>query len=439
MELPATGGYVANRVLPTLAADRDPPISGTVDDSKAYEEVPMPGSDRPEVSGEFETPERRRERIAGQVRRWCDRCAIDGRHGPLSDAAALALAAGYLDEGARTVLANRRRAGRSLPTLDGFGALRLLSDELAHVTARASGQRPGAARLVLEFRANELGKRLRAAEHAFLHSPSHYAQGVRAVRRERRDGLHLELDQREALFAALRRTPAPLPVAPTEQARGAALSIAVDRVSRWSERTPVADAGRRAADILARRMPEDDDRFADRYDTLLFLAGSLYDRIESSAAWRSEYFAVQRAQLDLAEEVTQIAVDTVALRGLLTELRAALGSVSGEGGAAARAALEQRVASLGPVWDQLLARVAALARIGDLLGNAESRMSMVDVARRTASLDDRIDDLIGRSGARELSAENTDFVGDQFGSAAELIGSLHTALRSDIAELTRKD
>ena len=399
----------------------------------------MPGSDRPDVSGVFETPDRRRERIAGQVRRWCDRCAIDGRHVPLSDAAALALAAGSVDEATRTVLANRRRAGRRLPTLDGFGALRLLADEHAQVSDRMRGQRPGAARLLLEYRANELGKRLRTAEHAFVHSPGHFAQGVRAVRRDRRDGLHLELDQREALFAALCRTPAPVPVAPTEQARGAALSIAVDRLSRWSQRTPVADAGRRAADMIARRMPEDDDRFVDRYDTLLFLAGSLYDRIESSAAWRSEYFAVQRAQLDLAEEITQIAVDAVALRGLLSELHSALGGVTGEGGASARAALEQRVASLGPVWDQLLARVAALARIGDLLGNAESRMSLVDVARRTASLDDRIDDLIGRSGARELSAENTDFVGDQFGSAAELIGSLHTALRSDIAELTRKD
>jgi len=120
-------------------------------------------------------------------------------------------------------------------------------------------------------------------------------------------------------------------------------------------------------------------------------------------------------------------------------LGAAIGRIPGERGAGARAALDARVAALDPVWDQLLARVAALARIGDLLGNAESRMGMVDVARRTASLDERIDDLIGRSGARELSAENTDFVGDQFGSAAELIGSLHTALRSDIAELTGKD
>ena len=32
---------------------------------------------------------------------------------------------------------------------------------------------------------------------------------------------------------------------------------------------------------------------------------------------------------------------------------------------------------------------------------------------RAHSLDDRIDDLVGRSGSREMSAENTHFVGDQ--------------------------
>ena len=326
-----------------------------------------------------------------------------------------------------------------MPTLGGFGALRLLSDEYARMVDRGTQQRPGAARLVFEYRANELAKRLHAAKQVVVHSSSHYAQGVRVVRRERRDGLHLEIEQREALFRALRHTPAPLPVAPAEQARGAVLSVAADRVSRWSERTPVAEAGRRAADALAGRIPDDHDRFIDRYDTLLFLAGSLHDRIESSVAWRSQYFAVQRTQLDLADEITQIAVDTVALRELLEELEAAIGSLPSAHAPGARAALETRVASLDPVWEQILARVAALARIGDLLGTVEARMSLVDITQRTASLDARIDDLIGRSGARELSAENTDFVGDQFGTAAELIGSLHDAVRGDIAELTGRE
>ncbi|WP_068162641.1 hypothetical protein [Rhodococcus phenolicus] len=382
----------------------------------------------------FESPGLRRERIDRQVRHWCENRRIDGRHAPLSDAAALCLAAGHLDEETREILAARRRAGRPLPTLDGFGELRRLADEHARTAARAADLRPGAARLVFEYRALELDKRLRAAHRAFVHSPAHYAQGVRAMRRDRRDGVHLDPAQRDALFAALQRTPVPLAVPVTSQARGAVLGVAGERVARWSEGTPAAAAGRRAAEALTRRVPEDDDRFADRYDTLLYLAGMLYDRIETSAAWNSEHLVVQRAQLDLADELTQIAVDTVALRGLLAELADAARAAP-----AARPGLEARATVLEAVWDQLVDRVAALARIGDLLTTAEEQLRLTRVAERTASLDERIDRLIGRSGARELSAENTHFVGDQFDAAAGSIRTLQLALHGDIAELTTRD
>ena len=64
----------------------------------------------------FDSPALRRERIDRQVRQWCDRARIDGRHAPLSDAAALCLAAGHLDEETREILAVRRRTGRPLHT-----------------------------------------------------------------------------------------------------------------------------------------------------------------------------------------------------------------------------------------------------------------------------------------------------------------------------------
>ncbi|MFZ2526487.1 MAG: hypothetical protein WAX14_02355, partial [Rhodococcus sp. (in: high G+C Gram-positive bacteria)] len=212
------------------------------------------------------------------------------------------------------------------------------------------------------------------------------------------------------------------------------LGVAVERVARWSEGTPAEAAGRRAAEALTRGVPEDDDRFVDRYDTLLFLAGTLYDRIEASAAWNSEQLVVQRAQLDLPDELTQIAVDTVALRGLLAELADAARTAP-----AARPGLEARAAALETVWDQLVDRVAALARIGDLLTTAEEQLHLSRVAERTASLDERIDRLIGRSGARELSAENTHFVGDQFDGSAGSIRALQLALHGDIAELTTRE
>ncbi|NKS78228.1 hypothetical protein GS539_21225, partial [Rhodococcus hoagii] len=54
------------------------------------------------------------------------------------------------------------------------------------------------------------------------------------------------------------------------------------------------------------------------------------------------------------------------------------------------------------------------------------------------SLDTRIDELIARSGDRELSADNTHHVGDQFGGVEELMGTYRVALGGDIAELTAR-
>jgi len=427
-------------------------MSGTADfwDSgwRSSEEIPMSESGRP---GDPTGPDTRaadaadrRERLSAQVRQCCAHCRIDGHLPPLSDLAAVTVAAGRLDESVRAVVAARHRTGLSVPGSAalgdrrigerGYGELRILTEEQRGAAARAARQRPGVARLVLDRRAGDLARRIDAARQAFVHSTRHYAQSVRAVRRARRDGTHLELAQRDALFAALQATPAPLPDATLDRVRASALGVARDRTVRWSQNTPAAELGRRAADALTSRMPEDDDRFADRYDTLLFLAGSLHDRILASRVWGSDHLAVQRAQLDVTDELMQIATDTAALRELMAELADAMRMAP-----QARSGLESRIAALGPVWEQLQGRVAALARIGDLLGRADARMRMVEVAERTAGLDERIDELIGRSGIRELSTDNANAVGDQFDDVTSSIGMLQAALHTDIAELTSQE
>lgn len=374
----------------------------------------------------------RRARITEQVRRWCERARLDGRHAPLSDAAALLIAAGRVDGVTRQILSARRRAGRVLPSIGGFGELRLLADDHARMVERAAAQRPGPVQLACRYRAAELGKRLAALRSTMTVSGAHYAGGVRAIRRDRRDGVHLDPQQREALFDALTRTPAPLPVygRPLHELRNAVLEGAATRVTRASEHTRARDAGRRAAVALERAAVPDDDRFVDRYDTLLFVAGMLYDRIEGSPAWHSEHFAIQRAQLDLAQELVQIAVDTVALHGIVGELDDASASTP-----EAREHVASRRGALEPVWDQLVERVAALARIGDLLAHAESRFRAMASMQWATSLDHRIDELIARSGSRELSAENTHQVGDQLGDVEEMLGTFRTALGGDIAAL----
>lgn len=383
-----------------------------------------------------ETAAQRRERISRQVRQWCEQARIEGGRRELSDDAAVLIAAGYLDEPTRQVLTNRRRAGRGVPTILGFTELRLLTDEQSRFEQRAAQSRPGAASLVAGYRATELARRLHAARSAVVTSGAHYASGVRAIRRDRREGMHLEPAQREALFVALQRTPAPLPGErrPVEQVLGAAFGAAADRIAARSEGTALAAASRRAAQVLGAPDP-DGERFADPVDTLLFLAGTLFDRIEGSAAWHSEHFAVQRVQLDLPEELTQIAVDAVALRGIGAELAVALRSARVE---AARGQVQARQRALEPVWDQLVARVAALARIGDLLGQAEDQLRSMAAVERTLSLDSRIDDLIARSGNRELSAQNTHHVGDQFGEVEALMLGYQDVLYGDILALTTR-
>ncbi|MDG3012593.1 hypothetical protein G4X40_20850 [Rhodococcus sp. D2-41] len=376
----------------------------------------------------------RKQRTAAQVRSWCDRAVLDGRHPELSDTAAVLVAAGYLDEPLRAVLAARRRAGRTLPGIGGFAALRLISDEHRRVRVKLDGPRPVPGQLLLKYRAGELGKRLQMMRSAFVMSGAHYANGVRAVRRDRRDGLHLDLPQREALFAALQRTPTPQASLRWDVAGHAALLGTVDRLAQvWQDLRGAA--GSPIPDLRARAADPRQARFADGYETLLYLAGALYDRIDGSPAWHSDHFVMQRVQLDLAEELTQIAVDTVALRGLLAELDAVQRSARDQ---RTREQVDARRDALRPVWNQLIERVAALVRIAELLTRAEEQLRSITAIERTMSLDSRIDDLIARSGNRELSAENTHNVGDQFGDLDALMGAYQSVLAGDIVALTAR-
>ncbi|WP_072806522.1 hypothetical protein [Rhodococcoides yunnanense] len=352
-----------------------------------------------------------RERVEEQVRRWCERARLDGRRPPLSDAAAVAIAAGRLDEPTRTVLAARRRVGKTMPSIGGFAAIRVLADERERWLGKDTRNKPGSA-LVYRLRAAELTKRLDHLRTALVMSNKHYANGVRAVRRDRRDGVHLDLDQRDALFDALRRTPVPKREAGTvvERTGLSMLDSAAERVAGAAKNTRFEDLGGRASTVIAELADQRDDVFSDRYETLLFLAGASFDRVRASPAWRSEHFVVQRTQLDLADELTQIAVDAHSLREIDSELDG-IAALIFDG--ATRTQVATRRTALDAVWAQLIDRVAALVRVADLVNRAEGELRTMDVIQQAHSLDDRIDALVARAGNRELSAANTHFVGDQ--------------------------
>lgn len=391
------------------------------------------------ASPESETVVERRDRITAQVRTWSERAfiseeQIDGPHPDLSDEAAVLIAFGYLDDDIREVLVARRRAGRGLPHIGGYAELRALSDEHARTLARAKAAKTPVSRGMLRLRAADLMHQLNAKRHAFVHSEQHFAKTARAARRDKRDGVHLDTEQREAIFDALRRTPAPL-ASDTEHYQHfmGPVGLTAEGVAKLSEGTRRFLLGRAAGPRVPTFMA-DPGQFADRYDTLLYLAGTLYDRISNSSAWHSDHFAMQRGQLDLAEELTQIAIDTASLRVIVTELNG-LDATSND---VARQHIHERFEALVPVWDQLVDRVAALARIGDLLTQAEHKLRTINTVRRAKSLDNKIDDLISRSGLREISAKNTHQVGDQFGDVDMALDAYQDFLGGDIAALTSR-
>lgn len=350
-----------------------------------------------------------RARFADEVHSRCADCRLPGRSAQLSDAAAVAIAAGRVDAATRAVLVRRWHVGRSLPSIGGFGALRTMVDERDRWLAKDTAGKPGSA-LVYRLRAAELNKRVDRHRTAVVMSGRHYAAGVRAVRKERREGVHLDLEQRDAVFDALMMTPAPQKFGPLAEHGLSLVDAAADRVTSMARRTPVADRVDWATGLVDRFVDRKDDRFSDRYDTLLFLAGTSFDRVRLSPAWQSAFFEIQRNQLDLFVELTEISVDATSLHAVAAELDR-IGETMVDEETAAQ--VESRRDALEVVWTQLTGRVAALVRLANLVESSEGEARTSDAMARAHSLDDRIDDLVGRSGSREMSAENTHFVGDQ--------------------------
>lgn len=379
----------------------------------------------------------RRTLISGHVRTWCEAGLVEWNRPDLSGEVALLLAGGYTDDDTRTIMANRRGVGRPFPDIGGWSELRHLTDDYARTCRRLSAARIGPVRVVLEQRMHALEKRVQAARLAVVRSNRHFASSVRAIRKDRREGLHLDAAQREALFVGLTRTPVPAKsvtgLGAAVGSGNAALDKLAGRLADLDGHGRLADAGRRVGEMLDGLALHDDAGTAGKYDALLYLAGNVYDRIESSIAWHSDHFAVQRNQLDLADEITQISVDTVSLRSILSELDEAEALARDD---VTRASINSRTRALDAVWDQLVERVAALTRIGDLVARAEDQLGSQRAVAHAASLDSRIDELLSRSGSRELSAANTHHVGDQFDGVDELIIAHQAALYSDIALLT---
>ncbi|MDF0530455.1 hypothetical protein P0W64_13175 [Tsukamurella sp. 8F] len=313
----------------------------------------------------------------------------------LSDGAALLIAAGRLPQQTREVVLRRFESDATFPDLGGYARLR----RLTRTAERASSERrreplaplAGAIDAAESLRAAEARRKLGSYRHGFTVNRRSFGAGVRAVRRARRDAVHLDLDERDLLFDALCRTPAP--IVPGSAALAARRFV---RAAAPVVRLATLHAPDAIADWVEGHRPPDTESsvFDDRYEVLLYVAGAVYDRVVDSRSAHSGELDEQLLQLDLATDLVQISADATALGDVWGNLRGAPGLADGA-----------RSGELDRVWNELVDRVVALSAVGDLV-DAEDKRIGADKRSRSevaASVDEQIDELVRRSGERELS------------------------------------
>lgn len=351
-------------------------------------------------------PESPEVRFDAPIRRWCDARAIPGRRADLSDDAALLIAAGRLGAETATVVRHRLESGRGFPDLGGYGRLRRLAriaarhEESTAVTAPPPAPRNPllAARDAADgLRSAEARRKLKALRRSFTLSRGVFAAGVRAMRRDRRDDLHLSLDQRDELFAALLITPVPLTPSPAAAAAAVVARAAAPVLRLAADYAPVS-----VTEWVQWHRPGEErvTAFETRYEVLLYLAGAVFDKVTDSRAASAGLLDEQLMQLDLATDLVQIASDVHRLEQVWGQLRRAPGLAYGA-----------RAGELDKVWDELVERVLALTRVADLVDVADRRHRPGRPS--VEAIDAQINELVQRAGQRELSTDGARRVASQ--------------------------
>ncbi len=398
------------------------------------------GSDGQGSRGSGRMPARSSE----QIREWCDRSALPGERRELSDTAALLVAAGYLTPGGRAIVVRRISTGRPMPTVPaGFGDLRRLQRAIVQLEHQLSNPVvPSVVGAVMRNRLNGLQRRRDDARKHIVTAKGVLASGTRAIRRERRENIYLEIEERERLFSGLLCTPTPN-VNSSGYVRRAG-TAAIDRIAgvvgQVAAKSGNPQAGQWADQLLttsrdaAQAGAPRSATFVDGYETLLFIAGHYYDRIVGNPAWRSDHFEVQRTQVNLHAELAEIAADVIGLRAVRIDLDRAKRNGGFDRTFAAQ--IDQRETTLRPVWSELIDRVQALGEVAHVVESAAVELQVLAEYNKAMTLDDRIDALIARSGDREISVDNTMRLTEQVRSGEEQLRIYRDVLQGNIARIS---
>lgn len=375
------------------------------------------------------------------LRQWCTDSRLPGEPPALSDEAALLIASGHCTPAGRALVVRRMSMGLPLPRLaEPYADLRRTQHAITHIERQlTTGAMPNMVAAVLRTRLAGLIRKREDARRTVVVAKGVFPGGTRAIRRERRENVYLELDERERLFGGLLCTPvANLPTGGPARRAG---SAAIDRFAGFIGGL----AGRGAASSVEEWItealggpgsPSPSGRgasFSDGYETLQFIAGHFYDRITGNRAWRSDFFELQRTQVNLHAELAEIAADVVALRSLRVDLDRARATGGFDPDFVAH--LDQREAALRPVWTELLQRVQALTEIAQTVESAAEELRLLDEYDRASTLDARIDHLVARSGDRELSADHSLGLAEQVRAGEEQLRIYRDVLQGDLARI----
>ncbi len=381
---------------------------------------------------------------AADIRRWTENAQVPGPHRELSDPAAILIAAGFLGPENRDVVVRRQTYGLALAVLpDGFGNLRRLQRGIAQLEAQlANPVLPTMVRSGLQNRLNGLVRRRDEARKQIVLGKGVYPGGTRGVRRERRDGVYLEMAARERLFDGLLHTPTPDVNSGgyVRRAGGAAFGRLAGAVGGLAMRAMGPQVEQWARDAFTDRPVQVAPpvpqymAFVDGYETLLYVAGEYYDRIQGNPAWRSDHFDVQRSQVNLHAELAEIAADVVALRSVRVDLDRSLRNGGFDQAFADHIAAKEH--ELRPVWTQLIGRVQALAEVAHVMDSAAVELRLLDEYNRATTIDDRIVELVSRSGHREISADNSKLLTHQVRAGEEQLRIYRDVLAGNIARIS---
>ncbi|HMS77755.1 hypothetical protein [Gordonia sp. (in: high G+C Gram-positive bacteria)] len=379
---------------------------------------------------------------SAEIRGWCDRSQIPGDRPELSATAALLIASGFLTPTGRAVVVRRVSSGLPLPTLpSGFGELRRLQRAIVQAENQtANPMMPGVVSAVMRNRVNGLHRKREEARKTVVGAKGVFAGSTRAIRREQRENIYLEIDERERLFGGLLYTPTPNVATnrSMRQAGGAAVGKIVGLVGQVASRSGNTQAEQWADELLGSPQAEaatpGTASFLDGYETVLFLAGHFYDRIVNNPAWRSDHFELQRTQVNLHAELAEISSDVIALRAVRIDLDRA----KRRGGFDKEFAqqIDKREEALRPVWSELIDRVQALGGVAHVVESAAIELQILDEYNRAATIDDRIDALISRSGDREVSVDNSKRLTEQVRSGEENLRIYRDVLQGNISRLS---